>query len=274
MLRRSADICNDWDYSKEGESPELTSEPLRSQPTMLSPTSSDNDRQSAWIWHPLAQTTNHPFPSQANVHDSEYLLRRILLESGGCPDLKRYPGAQQAPRPNPWLEDPGTSAWHIRGAQTADPWGNATPANADHDPDYPAGSWNPGDREQALMQNAWDEPVFATDNIYIEDKHIDASPPYFTREALAAPRARNEYHSPSYSLTDPFAALRRSLGASTSGHRGQDRLAAQRDVQGHGLLSRRQQGSTLPLQRTHRRGAHGRIHANRNRELFRTHPGH
>ncbi len=79
-------------------------------------------------------------------------------------------------------------------------------------PTTPAGSWNAGDREQALAQNEQDadDPVFTTDNVYIEDEHIDASPPYFTREALATPRARTGLHSPSYSHTDPFATLRRN----------------------------------------------------------------
>ncbi len=49
--------------------------------------------------------------------------------------------------PSPWLEDPCTSAWHIRGAQEADPWGNAAPSSAANDPDYPTGTWNPGDVE-------------------------------------------------------------------------------------------------------------------------------
>ncbi len=112
--------------------------------------------------------------------------------------------------PTPWLEDPGTSAWHIRGAQDRDPWGDAMHANPNNNPDYPSGTWNPGDRERAIAQNAENEPVFATNNVYIEDEHIDASPPYFTREALAIPRARAGLHSPSYSRTDPFAALRRN----------------------------------------------------------------
>ncbi len=111
----------------------------------------------------------------------------------------------------PWLEDPGTLEWHIRGAQTAkDPWGDATPSDTANDPNYPAGSWNPGDRNRALVQNAEDEPVFATDNVYIEDKHIDALPPYFAREALAIPRTRTGLHSPNYSVNDPFAALWRN----------------------------------------------------------------
>ncbi len=109
--------------------------------------------------------------------------------------------------PIPEPEDPGTSVWHIWSAQATDPWGDATHANPDNDPDYPAGSWNPGDRERALAENARDEPVFASDNVYVEDEHIDASPPYITTRALAAPRARNGYHSPTYSRTDPFAAL-------------------------------------------------------------------
>ncbi len=47
-------------------------------------------------------------------------------------------------------EDPGTLAWHIRAAEAAaDPWGDAAPSNAANDPNYPAGFWNPGDRERA-----------------------------------------------------------------------------------------------------------------------------
>ncbi len=114
--------------------------------------------------------------------------------------------------PTPWLEDPGTSVWHIQGAQAADPWGDAMPSNATNDPDYPTESWNPGDRERAAVQNEQDnaDPVFATDNVYIEDEHIDASPLYITRRALAAPRSRTGLHLPNYSVTDPFAALRRN----------------------------------------------------------------
>ncbi len=109
----------------------------------------------------------------------------------------------------PAIEDPGTSAWHIRAAQaTADPWGDAVPSNTANDPDYPAGSWNAGDAERARAQNEQNTPdPFAADNVYIEDKHIDASPPYITRNAMAAPRSRAGPHSPNYSHTDPFAAL-------------------------------------------------------------------
>ncbi len=58
------------------------------------------------------------------------------------------PGTSERRRsPTPELEDPGTSAWHIRGAQNRDPWGDITNANPDNDPDYPTGTWNPGDRE-------------------------------------------------------------------------------------------------------------------------------
>ncbi len=52
------------------------------------------------------------------------------------------------------------------------------------------------------------DPIFATKNVYVKDKHIDASPPYITRGALAAPRSRTGIHSPVYSRTDPFTALR------------------------------------------------------------------
>ncbi len=43
-------------------------------------------------------------------------------------------------------------------------------------------------------------------------EQIDASPPYFAREALAIPRAQFGHHSPAYDtrVTDPFAALRRN----------------------------------------------------------------
>ncbi len=124
---------------------------------------------------------------------------------------RRHPGELDNHRSlTPAIEDPGTLEWHIWGAQNHDPWGNATHASPDNDPDYPAGTWNPGDREHALAQNAWDEPVFAANNVYIEDEQIDASPPYFTWEALAIPRTRTGPHSPSYSVTDPFAALRRN----------------------------------------------------------------
>ncbi len=114
--------------------------------------------------------------------------------------------------PTPWIEDPGTSAWHIRAAEAAaDPWGDAAPSNTTHNPEYPAGSWEPGDRERAIAQNEQDAPgPFARDNIYVENEHIDTLPPYITRAALAAPRARTGLHSPTYSRTNPFTALRRN----------------------------------------------------------------
>ncbi len=118
------------------------------------------------------------------------------------------PDRRHSPTPEP--EDPGTSAWHIRDAQAADPWGEAMPADADSDPDYPTGTWNPGDRERALAQIEWDLPVPVLDNDDLQPKQIDASPPYFTGEALAIPRARNGLHSPAYDVRDPFAALRRN----------------------------------------------------------------
>ncbi len=79
-------------------------------------------------------------------------------------------------------------------------------------PELPAGSWEPGDRERAAAQNEQEapDPIFALDNVYVEDEHIDASPPYVTRGALAAPRSRTGLHSPTYSRTDPFATLRRN----------------------------------------------------------------
>ncbi len=115
--------------------------------------------------------------------------------------------------PNPEPEDPGTSTWHIRAAQeAADPWGDAAPSNAANDPEYPTGAWAPGDRERALLQNKQQapDPLFTLDNVYIKDEHIDASPPYFTRAALAAPRSRAGPHSPHYSRADPFATLRQN----------------------------------------------------------------
>ncbi len=113
--------------------------------------------------------------------------------------------------PTPWLEDPGTSEWHIRGAQAADPWGGAASSDANNNPEYPAGSWEPGDRERAIAQNEQDAPgPFARDNVYIEDEHVNASPRYFVAEALLAPRARTTPRSPHYNRADPFAALRRN----------------------------------------------------------------
>ncbi len=117
-----------------------------------------------------------------------------------------------SPRGGDGPEDPGTSAWHIRSAEAAaDPWGGAATANADNDPEYPTGSWEPGDRERALAQNEQDAAgPFARDNVYVEDESIDASPGYFIREALHAQRARTGVQAPRYSQHDPFAALRRN----------------------------------------------------------------
>ncbi len=131
-------------------------------------------------------------------HDTELDGRR-----SGELDIRRSP--------TPWPEDPGTSAWHIRAAEAADPWGNAAPSDAIADNEYPAGSWEPGDRERALAQNEQDTPgPFARDNVHVEDEQIDASPGYYIREALTAPRARTGVRSPRYDQNDPFAPLRRN----------------------------------------------------------------
>ncbi len=112
---------------------------------------------------------------------------------------------------SPWPEDPGTSMWHIQATQAADPWGDAMPSDTDSDPDYPAGSWESGDRERALAQNEQEAPSpFARDKVYIEDEQIDASPGYYIREAITAPRARTGVRPPHYDQNDPFAALRRN----------------------------------------------------------------
>ncbi len=104
----------------------------------------------------------------------------------------------------------GTSVWHIWSTQTADPWGEIAHAGADNDPNYPAGSWNSGDRERALAQIEWDQPILILDNDDLDPSQIDASPPYFAREALAIPRAQFGHHSPTYNANDPFAALQRN----------------------------------------------------------------
>ncbi len=147
--------------------------------------------------------------------DEYYSSREELLTQNDTEGLdSHHPRELDIRRsPTPAIEDPGTSAWHIWSAQAAaDPWGNAAPTSAINNPDYPTGSWNPGDYERASAQNARDapDPIFATDNVYIEDEHIDASPPYFRRGALAIPRARNGLHSPAYDRHDPFAALQRN----------------------------------------------------------------
>ncbi len=131
-------------------------------------------------------------------HNNEELDGR---HSGGFDD--RHP-----PAPKP--EDPGTSEWHIRADQAHDPWGKAANADATNDPDYPVGTWNAGDRERALAQLEWDQPVPVLDNDDLQPEQINASPPYFARGALAILRARNGLHLPTYSCTDPFAALRRN----------------------------------------------------------------
>ncbi len=112
--------------------------------------------------------------------------------------------------PTPKLEDPGTLAWHIQGAQNRDPWGETTDVEPHNDPDYRAGSWNPRDRERALAQIEWDLPIPVLDNDDLQPEQIDASLPYFTREALAISRTRNGLHSPAYNVHDPFAALRQN----------------------------------------------------------------
>ncbi len=78
--------------------------------------------------------------------------------------------------------------------------------------DYPSGSWNPGDRERALKQIEWDQPIPVLDNDDVPDEQIDASLPYFAREALAISRAQFGHHSPPYDVhvPDPFATLWRN----------------------------------------------------------------
>ncbi len=129
------------------------------------------------------------------------------------PTRNDTPGPSESrcsPAPEP--EDPGTLVWHIRSAQTADPWGDAAHVDAVNDNNYPAGTWNPGDRERALAQLEWDQPVPVLDSNDLQPEQIDTSPPYFAREALAIPRAQFGHHSPAYDtrVPDPFAALRRN----------------------------------------------------------------
>ncbi len=126
--------------------------------------------------HSLHQRT---FTIRSTSSNKYFLSQEDLLTRN---DTTRSNERHRSPAAEP--EDPGTSVWHIRAAEAADPWGDATLANPDNDPNYPAGSWNPGDRERALAQNA--------------------------REALAIPRTRNGYHSPAYDVHDPFAPLRRN----------------------------------------------------------------
>ncbi len=131
-------------------------------------------------------------------------------------DARRSPAPVIEDRQIPWEwdqpEDPRTSEGHIRAATRAhDPWSGATYARAAPDPEYPSGTWNPGDRERALAQNERDAPgPFARDNVYVEDDQIDASPGYFVSQALTAPRARTGVRSPGYERNDPFAPLRRN----------------------------------------------------------------
>ncbi len=68
---------------------------------------------------------------------------------------------------------------------------------------------DPGIPETENARNESDL-VFATDNVYLKDEHVDASPPYFTRAVLATPRARIGPRSPTYDPNDPFAALQRN----------------------------------------------------------------
>ncbi len=190
-----------------------TGAPPHFHPTMSSPTLSSNEQLSEpQTWHPLAQRPQPvPFTGEWSQFrlppPDEYYSSQEELSPDH--DTRELDGCHS---PTPWPEDPGTLAWHIRAAEdAADPWGDAAPSNATNDPDYPTGSWEPGDRERAAAQNEQDAPSpFARDNVYIEDKHIDASPSYITRRALAAPRSRTGPHSPTYNRTDPFAALRRN----------------------------------------------------------------
>ncbi len=190
MQRRSVDTYNDWDSSKEGESQELTSEtapfPAHYVVPRFGATTTDNPHGFG-IHSP---NNHHPFHSQANGHDSEYLLRRILLESGEPPNPKLYLGA------SPTTPLPDTRTYrprHLGVAHTGCPGSRthgamATHASPNNNPDYPAGSWNPGDRERALAQIEWDQPIPVLDSDNLQPEQIDASPPYFAREAIGHPQ--------------------------------------------------------------------------------------
>ncbi len=62
------------------------------------------------------------------------------------------------------------------------------------------------------MQFEWDQPIPVLDNDDLQPEQIDASPPYFAREALAIPRTQYGHHSPAYEthVPDPFTALQRN----------------------------------------------------------------
>ncbi len=143
-----------------------------------------------------------------STSSDEYFSSREDLSRNNTPGTSSV--VRRSPAPEPI--DPGTSAWHIQSAQATDPWGEATNASTSNDPNYPVGSWNPGDRERALAQIKWDLPVPVLENDNLSIKQIDALPPYFAREALAIPRAQFGYHSPAYDTRapDPFATLRRN----------------------------------------------------------------
>ncbi len=104
---------------------------------------------------------------------------------------------QRTPTPEPTITAPETG--HLWVTNPDDPWASPTNAVPDPDPEYPVGVWNADDEHERFR--VWNQPVA------VLDEPNDPSPPYFTRVALATPRAHPRILRPGLPLragTIPF----------------------------------------------------------------------
>ncbi len=128
-----------------------TTRTLHRRTVMLWTPSSDGEYYSSR--EELRPTTIPSLTDVARGSSTTVTPQHPSLRTGAVPGSGNYlrtPGPQR-----------GTYGLH----RQQDPWGDAAPTNTNHDPEYPAGSWEPGDRERALAQNEQEAPgPFARDN--------------------------------------------------------------------------------------------------------------
>ncbi len=194
--------------SFEGEgSQELNSELLPSPHTMSSPSTSDDDRPSAQIWHPLAQPPPPvPFTGERSQFGLPPPTNTTQVGRTSWETTLLGPASYAAPwHPNLRTQAPrrgtyGVPREPIRGAAL---W-LLTPMP------MPTIPWGPGTQgiENEHSHRSSGTSLSQSSTVPSSNQsRSTASPPYFTREALAVPRVRNGLHSPTYNVTDPFAAL-------------------------------------------------------------------
>ncbi|PBL01879.1 hypothetical protein ARMGADRAFT_1071374 [Armillaria gallica] len=77
-------------------------------------------------------------------------------------------------------------------AEPADPWSGMENAQIWPDPEYPTGTWNPGDIPE--LYRHWDQPmdptIYDIPGIPDAPQEPDPTPPYFVAGATWIPRAR------------------------------------------------------------------------------------